>query len=226
MIKNNDNIEAFELNSKSDLIAANCQCPQCGNKYLFGVPYIHVPCNKCGITFRTDFEQDIYTKKARQLLSKISFRNSLLIRADDKYEGSLIHIRQHFIEQHCWDVSEIQSAEETYKRCLNCGVCFNCYTCKGCGKAFQRDPNKRKQSCPQCKTSNFVKTYFREVHVNQKNKEIRLCPHCNSDKIKMMRTRNKIKCHACNSRKLTESKSNIVYSFTVERKKAYRRENV
>lgn len=221
-----EDAEIFELNEKSDLLAANCQCPQCGNKYLFGVPYVQVPCKRCGITFRTDFEQDIYTKKARQLLSKISFKNSLAIKADERYESSLIHIRQHFIEMHCWDVSGIDRKNEEYKRCLACGICLNCYTCKDCGKAFQHDQNKRKQTCPTCRTNNFVKTYFKEVNVNAKNKEIRMCPHCNSDKIRMTRTKNKIKCHACNSRKLTEQKVNVNYYFTVSRKKAYRRENV
>src|SRR3990167_7825673 len=162
----------FELNQKTDLISTECQCPNCGNKYLFGVPYVNVPCKKCGITFRTDFNQDIYTKKARQLLSVISFKNSLSIKADGKYEGSLIHIRQHFMEQHCWDISEIVRGEEEYRRCHSCGVCLNCFTCKKCGKAFHPDTNKRKQTCPTCKSSNFVNTYFKQVLANEKNSDI------------------------------------------------------
>ena len=225
-MKKEEDAGIFKFSQKTDLISANCQCPQCGNKYLFGVPYVNIPCKKCGITFRTDFAQDIYTKKARQLLSILSFKNSLTIKADAEYEDSLIYVRQHFIEQHCWDITEIQNSEEEYRRCLSCGVCFNCYTCKDCGKAFQHDINKRKQVCPTCKTNNFVKTYFKEVHVNDKNKDIKLCPHCNSDKIRMTRTENKTKCHACNSNKLTEKKTKNTYRFTVSRKKAYRRENV
>lgn len=221
-----ENKDIFELNQKSDLLAANCQCPQCGNKYLFGVSYAQVPCKKCGITFRTNFEQDIYTKKARQLLSKIAFKDSLLVRADERYESSLIHIRQHFLEMHCWDVTGIERKDEEYKKCLSCGVCLNCYTCKSCGKAFQHDINKRKQTCPLCKTNNFIKTYFKEVKTNEKNKDIRLCPHCNSDKIRMTRTKNKKKCHLCNSGKLTEQKIDVKYSFVISRKKAYMRGNV
>ena len=42
----------------------------------------------------------------------------------------------------------------------------------------------------------------------------------------MTMTKNLSKCHLCNSRKLTEKKVNIVFEVTIERKKAYRRENV
>lgn len=218
--------EILELNRRSDLLAVDCRCTVCGDRYVHGVPYVNVPCGKCGNTFRTDFEQDIYTKKARQLLSKLSFRNSLIIKAEEKYESSLIHMRQHFIEQHCWDISEIKRIVEEYKRCLQCGVCFNCYTCKNCGKAFEKDKNKRKQICPHCRNDNFVKTYFKEVMVSDKNKDIKLCPYCKSDNIKMSRTVNKSKCHICGSRKLTDKKVNTIFEFRIDRKKAYRRENV
>ena len=175
-----DKYEIFELNQKSDLLAVNCECPQCGDRYMHGVPYAQVPCNKCGVTYRTDFKQDIYTKKARQMLSKISYANGLVIRADEKYEDSLIYARQHFIEQHCWEVSGISRHTKEHKRCLSCGVCFNCYTCKNCGKPFQKDINRRKQSCPQCKNDKFVKSYFKEILINEKNKDIKLCPFCKS----------------------------------------------
>lgn len=225
MDKNNES-EILELNQKSDLMAVICKCPSCGDKYIHGVPYVHVPCRKCGITYRTDFEQDIYTKKARQMLSKISYKNSLIIRSDEKYESSLIHIRQHFIEQHCWDVSGITRTREEYKRCTKCGICLDCYTCKNCGKSFERDKNRRKQRCPHCKSDTFIKTYFKEVMMSEKNQDIKLCPHCKSDRIKMSRTRNKSKCHICSSKKLTETKINIIFEVKIERKKAYRRENV
>ena len=225
-MKKEEQPDILELNRKSDLMATNCECPQCGNRYLFGVPYAQVPCKKCGITFKTDFGQDIYTKKARQLLSKLAFKNSVLIRADEKFEGSLIHVRQHFVEMACWDVAEITKVENEKRWCRACGICMNCYTCKKCGKAFQHDPNRRKQVCPDCRVSNFVKTYFKNVKVMEENKDIRLCPHCNSDNIRMTRTKNKTKCHVCNSKKLTDIKVSIEYSFTVSRKKAYRRENI
>ena len=220
-----EELDILELNQKSDLLAVGCKCPQCGDKYLHGVPYVQVPCNKCGITYRTDFEQDIYTKKARQLLSKISFKNGVIIRADDKYESAIVNIRQHFIEQACWDVSEIERNNEEYKRCLQCGICFDCYTCKSCGLPFKKDKNKRKQTCPKCKSNKFVKTYFDKVTMS-KNKEIKLCPHCNSDIVRMTRTKNKTKCHICSSRKLTDKRTNIIFQVTIKRKKAYKRENV
>lgn len=221
-----DKLDVLELNQKSDLMAMSCKCPQCGKKYPYGVAYVKVPCTYCGITYKSDFNQDIYTKKARHLLSMLSYKNGLIIKANERYESSLTHIRQHFIEQHCWTVSDIERSNEEYKRCLSCGVCFDCFTCKDCGKAFQRDKNRRKQKCPTCKSSKFVKTYFTQVDVNPKNKEIRKCPHCKSDNIRMTRTRNKTKCHNCNSRKLTDKKTNVVFQITIERKKAYRRENV
>ena len=223
-IMKDDNIEIFELNQKSDLMAIQCQCPQCGDKYVYGIPYVQVPCNKCGITYRTDFMQDIYTKKARQLLSKISFKNGLLVKADEKYESSLIHIRQHFIEMHCWDVTEIQRNNEEYSNCQSCGICFNCYTCHDCDTPFKKNINRRKQECPKCKSDKFDKTRFKEIALNEKKEKV--CPHCKSGNIKMSRTRNKTMCHVCNSKNLTEKKKNIVFEFTIQRKKAYRRENV
>lgn len=219
-----DNIELLELNQKSDLIAIQCQCPQCGDKYVHGIPYVNVPCGKCGITYRTDFAQDIYTKKARQLLSKISFKNGLIVRADEKYESSLIHIRQHFIEMHCWDVSEIQKSNEEYSMCQSCGICFNCYACSSCSEHFQRNVNRRKQACPKCKSDKFNKSNFKEVAVG--DKKGKLCPYCKSDKIKMTRTRNKTMCHVCNSKNMTDKRTNTIYEFRIDRKKAYRRENV
>jgi hypothetical protein len=213
----------LELNQKTDLMTTKCECPQCGDRYIHGVPYVQVPCGKCGITYKTDFRQDIYTKKARQLLANLSYHNELTIRADEQYESSLVHMRHHFMEQHCWDVTDIEKTEEEYRRCLKCGVCHNCFTCMECGKPFKRDPNKRKQICPKCKVNKFIKTYFTEVIIGSKSK---VCPHCKSDKIKMTRTRNKTKCHKCNSTKLAEKKKRVMFSFGIERKKAYRRENV
>lgn len=225
MLLNND-LETLELNEKSNLIAVDCKCPNCGDKYLHGVPYVIVPCKKCGSTYKTDFNQDIYTKKARQLLSKLSYKNGIIIKATNKYEGAIIHIRQHFIEQHCWEVSEITKSTEEYRRCLCCGVCLNCYTCKIDGTTFERDRNRRKQQCPKCKKSNFVKTYFKMAKCSDENKEIVLCPHCGSDNIRMTRTKNKTQCHSCTSKKLSEKKTNTVYEIIIERKKAYRRENI
>lgn len=219
-----DDMDLLELNQKTDLMAVQFQCPQCGDKYVHGIPYVQVPCGRCGITYKTDFVQDIYTKKARQLLSKISFKNGVIIRADEKYESSLIHIRQHFIEMHCWDISNIQRHNEEYSLCQKCGICFNCYTCEECNEPFQKNVNRRKQVCPKCKSDKFKKTHFKEVIKNSKGDK--MCPHCKLDKIRMTRTHNKKTCHVCGSDKLTDAKKNIIFEFTIKRKKAYRRENV
>ena len=219
-----DNIELLELNQKSDLLAVQCQCPIDGDKYIHGVPYVMVPCGKCSNTFRTDFAQDIYTKKARHLIQKLAYSNGVIVRAEEKYESSLTHMRQHFIEMHCWDVSEIQKSNEEYSICQSCGICFNCYECTSCTEHFQRNINRRKQACPKCKSDTFNKSKFKEVMTN--DRKVRLCPYCKSEKIKMTRTRNKTMCHICNSKNLTDKKTNIIYEFRIDRKKAYRRENV
>src|SRR3990167_2287338 len=92
---------ALEFKPETDLLAVNVQCPRCSNKYVFGTPYISVPCRKCGITFRTEFTQDIYTKKARQLLTMVAFNDRITIKAHDKYESSMMTVRQHFIQMNC-----------------------------------------------------------------------------------------------------------------------------
>lgn len=220
-----DGFEVIEFNEKTDLMAVDAKCPRCSSKYLYGSPYVQIPCHKCGITYKTDFKQDIYTKKARQINSTISYVDKLILRATEKYESSFITTRQHYIEQGCWNVSEIKRATEEYKRCTRCGVCISCYTCR-CGKNFKHDTNRRQQMCPDCKSTDFVKTYFKEVFTNEENKEIRLCPHCKSENIRMTRTRNKDKCHLCKSDKLSNKRTNIKFECTIERKKAYRIENL
>lgn len=215
----------LELSEKSDLMAIECQCPSCRSRYVKGVPYVEVPCDKCGITYKTDFTMDIYTKKARQMIRMLSYANSLKVRSTEEYEGALTNIRHHFLEQNCWDVSEISHHKEEYRRCTQCGICTNCYTCKNDGTTFEPNPNRRKQTCPKCKGSSFVRTHFRKVLASDKNREIKLCPYCKSDKVKMTRTKNTKHCHICKGPLSNPVNSNI-FEFTVSRKRAYRREMV
>jgi len=215
-----DKTEIIDLNEKTDLLATNVRCPVCGDKYLHGVPYVHVSC-RCGATFKTDFNQDIYTKKSRQIFGKLAFKNVIVIHAAERYESAITQIKEHYLRHKCYDVSEITQIEEEYKRCEKCGICFDCLTCKACLKPFNKDPNRRKQKCPHCGSIEFIKTYFKEAKVSDGNKSIKMCPHCGSTNIRMTRTRNKTKCHLCNSTSLTEQKKNVLYEITISKKKAY-----
>jgi len=220
-----DKISEFELNQKTDLMAVKCECPQCGDRYLHGVPHVQVPCGKCGITYRTDFKQSIYTKKARHILSKLAYKNALKITATNKYEADITLIRQHFIEMHNWEITEITSSTEEHRRCQKCGVCFTCYTCIDCQESFKPDKSKRKKKCPHCNSTNVTRSYFSSV-VTKEERRGRLCPFCNSTKVRMTRTTNKTKCHICGSDELSEARRDTKFSFIISRKKAYKRENV
>ena len=212
----------IKLNDKTDLLAVRTECPRCGDKYLYGVPYVSVPCKKCGILYKTDFKQDIYTKKARQLEDKKSEGDGIIIKATAPYKQQLIHIMYNHLEQKCWNVSEIKNSTESYKRCLNCGICMDCFTCKECGNQFEKDKKRRKQECPNCKSSDFTKTYFKKAKVKE-NKVTRICPECDSENIRLTRTTNKSKCHLCGCKNLSESKTDVMYELTIKRKKAYRK---
>lgn len=215
--------DKIEFNSQTDLSSTQCTCPSCGDKYLFGVPYINVPCKKCGITFRTSFNQDIYAKKAKQIISKLAYHDKLTLSAREKYESDLITVRHHFIEMLCWDVSEINQTNEEYKSCELCGVCMDCFSCNRCKKQFVPDKNRRKQKCPECHSSEFSKTYFKSIKMVNKDQVDKKCPFCNSTNVRMTRTQNKNKCHLCGGTELSHAKTNNVFTFTIERKNAYRR---
>lgn len=216
-----EKIAYIELNEKTDKLAVEVQCPVEGNKYMIRVPYVIASCKKCGTSFRTDFKQSIYTKIARRLISELAYKNEVHIKASEKYEGDIIHIKEHFEKHNCWDVSKVTESIDEHKRCLKCGVCHNCFTCKNCGKPFERDVNRRKQKCPSCKKSEFKKTYFKEVLVKE-DKYIKLCPHCKSDNITMTRTTNKTKCHLCGTTKLSETKSQREFHLIIKRKGGYK----
>jgi hypothetical protein len=224
MAEGQEDIVTIEWNEKTDLIASECSCPICGDKFLYGVPYVMVPCKVCGNTHRSDFKQDIYTKKSRQVNSILAYHNGVKIKASENYESPLTLLRHHYTYQNCWEVSSITKHYEEYKRCERCGVCRDCLTCKSCGSSFKSDKNKRKQICPKCKSGKFVKSYFTEVLTSEKNKDIKLCPFCRSDNIRMSRTKNQVKCHLCGSKELSRKRSNIIFELVIMRKKGYYKE--
>ena len=153
-----DDLPTLYLNEKFDnLQADNLKCPVCGDKYMKHVPYVSVGCQKCGTKFTTDFSQDIYTKKARNINSVLAYYNGLIIKASEKFEGDVTHIKEHFTRFNNWDVGEIEHENEEHRRCSSCGMCKQCFTCKSCGKQFGRDENRRRQKCPHCNSKIFYK---------------------------------------------------------------------
>ena len=170
-----EKLPILELNERFDKLSAeNIKCPGCGVKYMMHVPYVFASCKKCGTKFQTDFNQDIYTKVARKLNSLLAWNQGVIINATNRYEKDIIHIEKHFKEMYCWDVSDITNKTIEHRRCNKCGICLNCFTCKKCGKTFAKDPHRRKQQCPYCKSSKFIQTYFEEVKCPDKNKLIKL----------------------------------------------------
>jgi hypothetical protein len=212
-----DDETLIELNDKTDTMATRAICPVCGNKYLTGVPQVKVKCRKCNNTHNTDFKQDIYTKKARKIIESISYYNKVTFRVDEKYEGAAAHIRHHFIEQRCYNVSEIKPRKKSVRYCRACGTCNNCMECCDCGEVFDKSEDK----CPSCKSKNIKRYYFKDAVEVKKHRHA--CPECNGTDVSMTRIINKTVCHLCGSRKLSNEHIDICFEFTIERKPGYKR---
>ncbi len=213
--------ETIEISDRSNLLSIKTECPQCGDKYNYGVPYVYVPCKKCGITYRTDFKQEVATKIAWRLDCKISWKDAVTLNVEEKYYKDLCHIRDTWLRYNNWNLSEVTRTEEGYKYCLDCGVCFNCYTCS-CGHTFNPDVHKKKQTCPECGSHEFKRTHFKKANASERNHKKKACPHCKSEKIKLTKTSLKTKCHLCSGTNLTDSKKVIWYHMTISRKGGYK----
>lgn len=213
------------LDDKHDKIRVEqLRCPFCGDKFMQHHPFVQVACGKCGGKYRTDFKQDIYTKKSRELNSLLAYNNIVKIQARETFEADITQIQKHFQEMNSWDVSELKQVIDSHRRCEKCGICLNCFTCKNCGKSFEKDKNKRKQTCPHCRSHNFIKTYFTQAIAPEQDKRIKLCPNCKSDNIVMTRSKFKSKCHLCNSKKLSDKIDEKWFILKISRKRAYRKE--
>lgn len=221
-----NNYPIIDLNEKTDLISTEVECPECGDKFRKGVPWVTIPCGNCGSSFKTDFKWSLYGKKALKINQTLSRNNGTNFRATEKYEQDIVQIKYHFDKFRSWDVTDIWTEDEVYRFCMNCGICHNCYTCKSCGHAFTKDPNLRRPRCPKCKNAMSIRTYFTEPITSEKNEYIKLCPHCKSDKLSFTLVTQKKNCHKCKSTNLSEQKNRVIYWLTVERKKSYMRENV
>ena len=181
------------------------------------MPYAVVKCNKCSITYKTDFKQDAYTRIARRIEDYLAWNDSLKITVMQKHYPSLLHLQSNYIKFRSWEVSDIDQHNSSYRLCQSCGVCKNCVTC-ACGYTFKVDRNKRKQKCPECKGEEFKKAFI--VLANGEKD----CPHCHS-KIFLTKTDQKTVCHKCSSKNLGEERKEVNYTLTITRKKAYYLEN-
>jgi len=216
----------IEFSKKFDKFPTDTQCPICGRKYKFHISYVQVPCDKCGTTYRTDFNLDIYSKKAKQIMQKFAWNDKVTFKADESYEAELLQVKRHYEMHGCYEVSDITKTIEQQRRCKRCGICQECFTCSKCGKTFKKDRNKRKQTCPHCKSNDYVHSYFKEVLEFEDNKNIKLCPHCKSPNIVMTQSKLSTKCHLCGSKSLAEPIIKTVFWLTVERKQPYKRERL
>ena len=219
----NDKTVRIEFSDKTDkLIADKLECPGCGDRYLSHIPYVNVPCGKCGLTYRTDFKQRIVTKKAIEILKAEAFANTIIFDVAEKFEADLRFTKDLFVLKKTYHISDIKRKMNEYRRCTKCATCLNCLTCKKCGKAFEKDKHKKKQRCSHCNHNKYVKTYAKEIICSKENENIKLCPHCKSDNIIMTRSKTKSKCHICGSKKLSEKRSETKLELTIKRKGAYK----
>lgn len=207
----------IDLNEKTDLLAGEAECPCCGHKYYYGVQSVEHHCNKCNTKYKTEFRQDIYTKKARWILFQLRKNNTIKFKVSEKYSEVLDHIAADFHGQRCYDVGDITETKETFRYCEECGVCLNCFKCNKCNKQFELT-SKSKHRCPSCKSTEIDRPFIK-TEKNSKGK--RICPLCKSDKIKLTITK-KDACERCKGKKLSNEKYQLVYWLTINRKGGYK----
>lgn len=215
----NNDYPIIELNEATDKLCADVKCPECGNKYMYHVAYVNVSCGRCLTKYKTTFKQDIYRKKARDIIAGLAYNPGINIRAIGvDYEPAIINIEKHFKLLKSYNLSDIEHSVDSHKRCNKCGICHSCFTCKDCDKSFTKSPNKKTQVCPHCHSKNVNWTYVKEI-VNNGN--TKLCPNCKSGNVIMTRTKNKTKCHICATKDLSEPIEQPVFILTIEKKLGY-----
>lgn len=217
-----DKTITIEFNEKIDNLQIDTQCPNCGDKYSTHIPYVQIGCKKCGNTYRTDFKQRMFTKKAMDILKANAWCNTVKYKVSEKYEADLMYIKDLHEMMKTYKINNIDKKTEEYRRCSKCATCLNCFTCKKCGLTFEKDKNRKKQMCPKCQSKSYVKTYVKEIICSEENRNIKLCSHCKSDKIVMTRSKTKSKCHICGSKKMSEKMSETTLYLTIKRKGAYK----
>jgi len=217
-----DKIITIVFNERIDRLQADTQCPICGDKYSQHIPYVQLGCGKCSSTYRTDFKQRAFTKKAADIIKADSWNNIVKYEFSEKYEEDLVYIQKLFVMKRSYRVGDIKKKIEEYRRCEKCGVCLNCLTCKKCGKTFEKDKHRKKHICPHCKGNTYTPTYIKEIIVSEENENIKLCSHCKSDRVFMTKSKTKSKCHLCGSKKLSDKKVETTLYLTIQRKRAYK----
>lgn len=212
----------LDLSERYNKLAVEVKCPTCDKKFVTRTSYVKVSCNRCGSSFNTDFQQNLYHKYIGKVLSTIGHEGGIIIKnIPEKFYGDILYFEKVFKMQKSYDVSEITKKTETLRRCLKCGICNNCLTCKSCTKTFEKNQNRRKQVCPDCGSNETIPTYFKEAFIPTDNKELKQCPHCHSPNIVLTLSNTKSKCHLCGSKQLSEPKTDNIYSITIKKKQGY-----
>ena len=215
----------IQLIKKLDKMPIETMCPIDGKRYQTHVAYVYISCTKCGTNYRTELKQDMYYKVAKKIDQRLRWNNGVIIQAEEDYYHCLTHIKDNHEGMGCWDVSKITPITETIYYCSKCGVCKECLTCKDCGASFKKDKTKRKIVCTKCGSNKCAPTYFSKVKTMPSNPEQKMCPECGSDSIQMSISKTKLKCHICGS-KIKDKREIEMQQITIERKKAYRKENI
>lgn len=206
----------IELTKRNDLISVDVKCPQCDSKYAHGVATVTVPCKNCNITYKTDFNMNMFKKKAWEIFELVSDNDEVTIIADNDYYDAVLRFKENFIKQKAWKVSDIKSYHKDVRICLNCGTCLNCFTCQDCGTV-----NRTKGECKNCGSKKVYRTRFTKSIPAPDHKDRRACPECKSDNIRLTITDNKTQCHSCGSNKLSEPMLRTKRELVVTRRPAY-----
>jgi len=203
------------MRRRNNLFSLDLECPFCSDKYVYGVPYVHVPCKKCGSTYKTEFKQSMYTKIAGRLQTQLAWFDRVNMESDEDFYSDIATIEKNYKLMKNWDVGDVSNCQEDLRYCESCGTCHDCFTCRDCRASFKPNKNMRKQRCPECGSKEFMKTYFDKIEEKGK------CPRCKSTKIKMTLSRLKTQCHRCKGKKLSRPIRKCIYKLTITRKKSY-----
>jgi hypothetical protein len=214
-----EGLPIIEFTEKFNMIDCFTECPQCRAKHLTHVPYVNVPCGKCGITYVTDFKQSMLQKRLFFIEHIMSNNNGCVIKSEKTFLADLYLLKENYKKKLAYDIPEEIKDEESHKRCAKCGICNSCFQCNKCNTHFQRIEGRKKLVCPKCHSSeNITKTNFKEA---KETNGTFSCPECNSNKVVMTRTEKMTSCHKCNSKKLSDKITTEYFYQKIKRKGGY-----
>jgi uncharacterized protein (DUF983 family) len=207
--------QILTLTRKSDLISVETECPQCGDRYVYGVPKVSIPCKNCNITYTTNFSQDLYTKVARRIETLLAFNDEVTIKVEDIFYKDITAIKHNYDLMKCWDIEGLNEVDDYKKVCSDCGICKSCRTCCDCGATVVGG------KCKKCGSTKLKQTRFKKYKENEKS-GAKECPQCGSENVRFTVWRNKTSCHVCSSTKSSKKIPIKFYELTISRKKVYR----